>query len=224
MATQYKTGRHNVNLNTTNTSLARGNNSIALEEVLTPSNIILQIDHEAEARVNVAPALVSVPAPGFTVRAVSEPVPNQVTLHGPRSLLGRYNVVYTEERELTNLRSNVTITLPLETPHGYGLWLDPDSVRISLEVVPVKTRTFKDVPIVVYNSPVNRNVTLDPSTVDIELTGPPSEIDLLNVNAIAASVDFQERSPLQQARVKVDVPSRYQLRDVDPDSVTISFE
>ncbi len=224
MATQYKTGRHNINLNATNTSLTRGGNTVALEDVLTPSNIALHIDHEAEVQVNVSPALITTPAPGFTVRSISEPVPPKVTLHGPRSLLGRYNVVYTEERELTNLRNNITIALPLETPTGYGLWLSPDSVRVSLEVVPVKTRVFKDIPVVVYNSPVNRTITVDPPAVDVELTGPPSEIDLLNANAIAASVDFQQRSPLQKAEVKVDIPSRYQLRGTDPDSVTISFE
>jgi hypothetical protein len=224
IVTQYKTGRHNINLNTGNTSLTHGGSAIVLEEVLTPSNIILQIDHEAEVQVNVAPALTSVPAPGFTVRSISEPVPSRVTLHGPRSLLGRYNLVYTEERELTNLRSNVTITLPLETPQGYGLWLEPDSVRITLEIVPVKTRVFERIPVVVYNSPVDRIVKVDPPTIDVEVTGPPGEIDLLNPNAIAASVDFETRTPEGNIGVKVDIPARYQLRNIIPDSVTISLE
>jgi len=224
LATKYKPGRHTINLSPANTSLTGTDGRIALEEVVSPSNITLQIDYEADALVVVTPQLIAMPEQGFAVRGVSEPQPEKVKVIGPRSLLGQFTTVLTEERELTGVRSDIDLKLALIAPDGYGVRLEPDSVLLQLEVVPVKTRIYEKIPVVIYNAPVQRKAGTDPAAIKVEVTGPPEDIDLLNENAVTASIDFLAQDPTRAAAVKVVVPSNFKVRRAVPDSVRIVFK
>jgi hypothetical protein len=81
-----------------------------------------------------------------------------------------------------------------------------------IEIVPVKTRLFERIPIIVYNSPGGKKVRPMPATIDIEMTGPPEEISKLNPNSLVASVDFDQLSPEDSAPIKIDCPSHFRVK------------
>ncbi len=223
-ASQFQAGRHNMTLNTGNTYLADGGNVVTLEEIVFPTSLLLNIDFRLEKSLRVVPDVIATPDDGYAVKIMSEPVPSEVTVIGPRSVVKGLSRVNTERKELTGLRNNISLTLPIIIPPGQDITVQPDSVRVSLEIVPVKTRVFDGIPVVVYNAPPRREVLINPAAIRVELTGPPAEIDLLNRNALIASVDYRLLDSNFTAAIKIDCPSHFQVRETSADSATISIQ
>ncbi len=221
-ATQYGTGRHTLSLSPVNTSLAATGNPVTVEGIVTPTSLTLDIDRVGEARIPVQPNLVIEADEGFAVARQSDPEPPDVSVRGAVSLVRALRSVSTVQREISGVRNNLNLTLPLVPPEGYGVSISPDSVRIEIEVVPVKTRVFENIPIVVYNVPAGGKVTIYPKVINVELTGPPEDIDLLNRNALVASVDYRHRDSLSQAPIKIDTPANFRVKKASADSVTFN--
>lgn len=220
-ATQLPTGRHAVNLTTANTSLSDAGHLVTLDEVVSPTSLTLNIDYKVERTVKVTSDINTIPDDGFAVSRISDPEPPEVTLIGARTQVRRFTTVRTEHKELTGLRNNLTLALPLAKPPGYGMVLEPDSVTVTIEIVAVKTRVFEDVPIVVYNAPPNKTVSTQPATLRIELTGPPEDIDALNRSALIASVDFRRIDASGMSSIKIDCPSHFKVKRSSAEAVRI---
>lgn len=210
-AAQYSPGTYNVDLTTSNALLADAG-IISLDEVIKPGSFLLDIDFLDQARAVVTPNLIITPDDGFAIKSVQRPNPYEITVQGARSLVQAITGLTTEQKEVSGLRNNVEVTLEVKHPEGYGLTIEPDSVQVSIEVVPVKTRLFENIPVIVYNSPTGKKVRPQPSTVDIEMTGPPDEINLLNRNALIASVDFGEFKTIDSVFIKIDCPNRFKVK------------
>lgn len=222
-ASQFQAGRHNMTLGTGNTFLADGSNLVTLEEIVFPTSLLLNIDFRLERSLRVVPDIIATPDDGYAVKTMSEPVPAEVTVIGPRSVVKGLNLVNTERKELTGLRNNISLTLPVLVPPGQDISIQPDSVQVTLEIVPVKTRVFDGIPVVVYNAPPGREVLINPAIIRVELTGPPAEIDLLNRNALIASVDYRLIDSTFTAPIKIDSPSHFQVKETSADSATLSI-
>ena len=158
---------------------------------------------------------------GFAVASISRPEPAQVIVSGPRSLLGGFSTIFTEHKKMTGLRNSLAVTLPLTAPVGHGITLDPDSATLMVQVVPVRTRVFNGVPVVLYNAPVDLRTAIRPRLVTVVLTGPPEEIDKLDVSALVASADYTKLDSSGRAALKVDCPTTFRVKSVSVDSVAI---
>jgi YbbR domain-containing protein len=222
IATGLTPGRHQLKLTASNAFLASPSSNVSLDEITSPSSITLFVDRLSEKKARVLPDIISEPDEGFAVAEISLTDPSEVTVTGPISVVNRINEVYTQQKELKGLRNNLNLTLALKKPNGYGLELEPDSASFTVRVVPVKTRVFNDVPIVVYNSPPNQTILAQPASVRIELTGPPDEIDLLNINALIASADFSETNASGRTALKIDCPTKFRVKYSSVDSVTLA--
>lgn len=214
-------GRHQLALSPTNTSLVTGGNLISLDEVVSPSVLELYIDRTSEVTLPVKADLKAVPDEGFAVASISEPEPAEVKVVGPRSLLGGFSTVFTEHKKIMGLRNSLEISLPLARPVGHGIELDPDSVTLRVQVVPVRTRVFDSIPIVLFNVPVDQPMVSRPPSVAVALTGPPDEIDSLDPSAVMASADYVKRDSLGRAALKVGCPAAFKVKSVSADSVSI---
>lgn len=221
-ALQFPAGRHQLTLTPANTTLIGGSNLISLDEVVTPTSLELYIDRKSEVSLKVEADLVAEADDGFAVASISKPQPDHVKVVGPRSLLSRFSTVFTEHKKMTGLRNSIEIILPLALPAGHGISLDPDSVTLSVEVVPVRTRVFKEIPIVLYNLPPNIPASSQPRRITVVLTGPPDAIDSLDSSVLVASADFASMDSSGRTAVKVDCPAVFRVKSVSVDSVTIS--
>ncbi|MGH8014861.1 MAG: CdaR family protein [Candidatus Zixiibacteriota bacterium] len=210
-ASQYPPGSHNFELTTANTMLADPG-VISVEEIVRPRTFMLDIDYFDERTIAVVSDLIIFPDEGYAVKTVQRPNPPEVTVRGARSILSKFEELTTEQKEVTGIRNNIEVVLKVLEPTGYGLSIEPDSVTLKIEIVPVKTRLFEKIPIVVYNSPGGKRVKPMPATIDIEMTGPPEEINLLNRNALVASVNFDQLSPEDSAPIKIDCPSHFKVK------------
>jgi YbbR domain-containing protein len=220
-ASQFEVGRHALNLTTGNTFLVYTSQFMSLDEIISPTTIQLEVDDEASTQVPVKADFEITADEGFAVGQNLIIVPEQVTLTGPESRLDRISEVMTEPRRLTGIRNPVTIDVALVTPSGFGYRLRPDSARVTVPVVPVKTRVYEGVPVVVFNAPPLVRVATEPSSLRVEITGPPEDIDLLNRNALTLSVDYRHINASSRAAVKVDLPPGFGLKRLSEDSVLI---
>ncbi len=220
-AVQFPPGRHNVDLTPINTSLFSAGNLVTLEKIIYPTTTELFIDRRSETLLSVTSDLTAVADDGFAVASISKPEPSEVTVVGPRTMLGSVGTVFTERKELTGLRNSLTVLLPLVKPDGYGMTLDPDSVMLKVEVVPVRTRVFDGVPILLFNVPPDTEATVDPVSVSVTLTGPPSEIDSLHFDAVVASADYALVGESGKVPVKIDCPSSLRVKSSSVDSVAV---
>ncbi len=220
-AVQFSPGRHNIDLTPINTSLSSAGNLVSLDKIVYPTATELYVDRRSETRLPVTSDLTALADDGFAVASITRPEPSEVTLVGPRSVLGTIGTVFTEHKELAGLRNSLTVLLHLVKPDGYGMTLDPDSVTLSVEVVPVRTRVFDDVPILLFNVPPDSEVTVDPAWVTVILTGPPVEIDSLRPGAVVASADYMLAGVSGKAPVKIDCPSILKVKSSSVDSVAV---
>lgn len=210
-ASEYPPGNYNFELTTANTLLSDAG-AVVLTEIVRPRTFLLDVDYHDETQARVIPNVIITPDEGFAVKTVQEPVPPSITIHGARSLLSEIQQVTTEQKEVNGIRNNIEVVLKVEPPVGYGITIEPDTVRLNIEIVPVKTRLFEKIPIIVYNSPAGKRLRPSPATVDIEITGPPDEINLLNRNALIASVDFNKLKTEDSAPIKIDCPNHFKVK------------
>ncbi len=223
-ATQYQAGRYSLSLSKLNTFLVYTEDLISLDEVISPVTVPLEIDVESASSVKVVPDLDVSADEGFAIGQELVVVPPTVRLTGPRSKVGLITSLPTEPKKLGGLKNPVTMRLALIPPKGFGFHLAPDSVTVTVPVVPVKTRVYEDIPVVVFNAPPDVVVTTDPKVVRLEIIGPPDDIDLLNRNALTASVDYRRQNTENRAGIKVDCPPNFRLKRASDQSVHIQVD
>jgi len=222
-ASNLSEGRYELELTNDNTFLVDAEN-VTLDKIILPGSINMFIDQLSEKKVKVKTLLIPLPDEGYAIRKISIPQPSEVTLTGARSILRSLNFIATEEKTITGLRTDLTVTVPLSVPEDFGITVSPDSVTLALEVVPVKTRIFDKIPIVIYNNPVNISVTTKPSFIRIELTGPPEEIDQLDPGTLIASIDYNKIDSYGFTEISIDCPSIFIIKKTSANTARIVVE
>jgi YbbR domain-containing protein len=221
VATKLGIGENTLNLSPENTVLVSGSKNISIDEVRSPSPIELSIDLESSVELPILPLVTTTPDDGFAVSGKIEVSPSRALLTGPRSVVRNLKYLSTANRELSGLRSSLSFAVPLTLPAGVKAEVEPDSVQVTVQVVPVKTRVYENLPIVVYNTPPGMRVITSPARTRVEITGPPEDIDLLNRNSLTASVDFHAKSGIGFAKLKVDCPANFRVKRLADDSVRV---
>lgn len=220
-ANQYQAGRFNMTISSLNTALAQQTSEVSLDEVIAPTVIRLEIDHEDSTEVPVEADIDAASGDGFAIGHQLRVEPEKVILTGPRSNLDEVKAVKTRHKQLESLRNTVTVRLPLVPPEGYGFGVHPDSVAVTIPVLPVKTRVFEDIPIALLNAPPGP-VRIQPDRVTVEITGPPEEVEALAVNAVVATADFRQLDPDGRVAIKVEFPPGFKLKALSIDSVRVA--
>jgi hypothetical protein len=219
---KLQSGEHVFNLTPENTSLINVSKNVRIDEIVFPNPIEVDVDVESKVELPVQPEVTISPDDGYAITGRVEVLPPRVMVTGPKSILRSLKSVHIENRELSGIRNNITIAARVEPPQGYGIKIEPESVIVKMNIVPVSSKVFESIPVIVYNTPSNRSITPNPQSVRIELTGPPDEINLLNRNSITASVDFRQRDSLTgMAPIKVDCPANIRVKKISNDAIRI---
>ncbi|MEA1981281.1 MAG: CdaR family protein [candidate division Zixibacteria bacterium] len=212
-ASQFQAGRHNLTLSIGNTFLTISEDEITLGKIISPTSLQIYIDQKLDKKIKVIADLTTFPDPDYAVDKITAPMPNEITITGPRILIRKIDSIKTEHRLLTGLRNDITLNLPLVPPKGNHIFIEPDSVTIDISVVPVKTKLFESIPVVIYNSPSDKTFNVEPSSIKLELTGSPGEIDRISSDIITASIDYLQIDSNHFAPIKVVCPPRFIVKN-----------
>ena len=219
-ATNFGIGEHILTLSSNNTDLIRPGGDLSIEEIISPAQLRLTIDELATHRVVVRPNFVTEAAEGYAISGPIDLRPDSVTLSGPQSIVRTIESVDTEQRSLSGIRDEITMTVAVSPPRP-GISVRPDSVQAHVLAVPVKTRVFEGIPVRIFNVPPDSQITSMPATVRVELTGPPHHIDILEPAAITASVNYRNVDTSGGAPLKIDVPPTFRVKNISENSVRI---
>lgn len=214
-------GRHTLILSPENIQLHTPRKNVVLEEVIAPAQWEIEIEPKVTMELPITPTVIATPEDGFAVSRRIEATPDRAKLTGPRSVVRQLSSLITEAKELTGLRSSVTIRAKIAIPNVLSMHVEPDSVTLRIDVVPVKTRIYDNLPVAVYNAPPDYTIRTNPPSVRVELTGPPEDIELVNRNALTAAVDYRKMTRDGMAAVSVDCPASFRVKAVSVDSVRI---
>jgi hypothetical protein len=220
-ATKFNSGDYTLNLSPENVSLVNPSKSIAIDEVKSPAAVEMSVDIESTVDLPILPLVNISCDDGFAVGGKIDVSPSRAQLTGPKGVVKTLKSVTTVARELTGLRSSISIWAPVAAPPGYRMKVQPDSVQLKIPIIPVKTRTYDNLPIVIYNAPVGMRVATSPAHTQVEVSGPPGEIELLNRNSLTASVDYRAKSVNGYSPLKVDCPTNFHVKHCADDSARI---
>jgi len=219
-AGQFGRGHYRLDLSRSNISLTVPQ-SVILEDVISPVQLQLEIDTTSTADVPVLVNINVTADEGFAIVPTMKTDPATILVIGPRSKMSEIKEIITGSILLSGLRNNVEVTLPLVLPDIYGFTIIPESVKVTINVVPVRTRVFENLPVIIFNLPPSQTATPDPATVRVELSGPPEEVSKLNSNAITASVDFREIDSAGVGLLRVDCPSHISVKKTSTNTVIV---
>jgi hypothetical protein len=214
-------GRHTLTMTPENTQLYTPRKNVVLEEVLSPAQWEFEIEPKVTIELPISPMVIASAEEGFAVSRRIDATPDRASLTGPRTLVRQFSGLLTQAAELANLRNSVTIRAAVVIPDPSNMIVEPDSVTLRINVVPVKTRIYDNLPVAVYNAPPEHSVRTNPTSVRVELTGPPEDIELVNRNALTAAVDYRKMTREGMAAVSVDCPTSFKVKSVSVDSVRI---
>ena len=219
--TSLKPGTHQVDLTTSNVSFHIGNELLYLAAVLHPMSFTAEIDLMSSLKLGITPDIKIIPAEGFALASQAVCDPDRVLVKGPKSAIEKLKGVSTMYQEFTGLKSSTSFFAHVRQPGVAGVSAEPESVRVIVDIVPVKTRLFEKIPVVVFHSPATENIKVVPSTVNLELTGPPDQIDLLNRNTLVASIDYRRLSRSGYGDIAIDCPSGFAVKKSSADSALV---
>lgn len=212
-------GQRDVRLDQSNVSLVESDD-IKFHEIIRPKNFRFTLDRLESKTLPVAGRVTVRPAPGFAVGASGEIRPETITVRGPRATLQGMSSVFTEARELVDVRSDIALSLALDSAGLYGIEFDPDVVTFRTEVTAVRERSFDHVPVALFNAP-DGPLELTPSEITLIISGPETEIDQLDAGQISVSANFRKRDSFGMIPLQVSLPSRLKLVNIS-DSLTLA--
>ncbi|MBK7142129.1 MAG: YbbR-like domain-containing protein [bacterium] len=215
------TGHHTLYLTPENIQLYAPFKNVVLEEVISPVQWEIEIDPKVTVELPVSPTIIASPDEGFAVSSRVQATPAKAKLTGPRSIIKTLSFLLTEPKELNGLRNSITVPAALAVPAGMSMKVEPETVMVRIDVVPVKTRVYDNLPVAVYHLPPDYLAKTNPPSVRVELTGPPEDIELLNKNALTVAADYRHMTKEGMAVISVDCPANFRVKAVSVDSVRI---
>ncbi len=218
--TSISTGRQRIVLDPSNTLFVDPLDGLVLTSVLAPVTLNLDIDREGSSVLPVE-VVAEGSDDGLAIGEVQMVEPAVVTVYGPSRLVERIPSITTVPIRLSGLRGEVTLRAAVAPPDSVGFRLRPDSVTVRFTVVAETERTFRNLPIVVFNSPPDQTVLTRPGVIDVTLSGPPDQLETLTASQLTASVDYRFASGDGTAVVRLDFPNRLRLISLSQDSVSV---
>lgn len=212
-------GQRDVRLDQSNVSIIESE-GIEFHEIIRPKNYRFTLDRLESKTLPVISRITVRPAPGFAVSASGEITPATVTARGPRATLQGVSHVSTEVREFADVRSDLALTLALDSAGFYGVEFDPDHVIYRTKVTAVRQRSFEHVPVALFNAP-DGYLELTPSEITLIISGPETDINQMDAGQISVSANFRKRDSLGRIPLQVSLPSRLELVNIS-DSLTLA--
>lgn len=172
--------------------------------------------------VAVVPAIVGEPAYGYTLLGIRI-TPQTVTLSGsPRALAPVQNVT-TEPVNIAGVTRDFVQEVAVVAPPEVEV---SGRVRVAVQVAAaVAVTTVRGIKVQPPRAPAGMSVSLQPSTVMIQIQGPVNMVNRLRAADFTARVDMvdfeQER---QRAQVRVQAPPQIEVLSITPAGVTVTVK
>lgn|GEM_PF-1218775 len=190
-------------------------------DVIYPDSLEFILDDILEKELKVISNIYVKTSPGYTVVGNIKLVPPTVKLIGPKSKLMNLINIDSDSVALLNANRNTTINLKLKSVDILGSMIIPQSVEALVKIEKLGERKITGISVTVRNIPRSRDVILEPSTIDVTISGAISIISGIGIDDIKATADYRAFNPRRSNRVivKVDIAENTDIMEVFPKEV-----
>jgi len=205
----------------------RGRGGAPLEGVsairVRPDRFLLHFELRAIKTVPVIPNMSRVSlADGYVMSDSVRVEPDVVALNGPESTVAGIESVATAPVPGTELNESISVDVPLVSPDESGLVaLSATSVSVAVSVEPQAERASPGIPLVV-SAPDPAGLRVEPSLVDVRLSGPRSAVEAVRPEALSPRVEVA--GPADVGRplpILLTPPAPFVTVTVEPDSARV---
>ncbi|MFQ5607040.1 MAG: hypothetical protein ACE5GA_03765 [Candidatus Zixiibacteriota bacterium] len=218
---QMQIGQRDIRFSAANVAIVQPE-GIEFRGIVRPLHYRFTLDRIESKAIPVVSRVTVHPAPGFTVGSGEAVSPREVIASGPRSSLQRYSRVYTETKELFDVRTDFDLSLRIDSAGAYGIEFDPPAVTYHVVVTVVRERSFESIPVALFNPPEGP-YELIPETVSLIISGPEREINQIDRGQISVSADFRRRDATGRTTLQVSLPSRLSLVNISDSLALVRF-
>ena len=187
-----------------------------------PNQIHLHFEPRARKVVPVVPQLRIGLADGYVFADSVRAEPGSVTVEGPESSVLRVDSVVTLPITRRDLDESISVEIPLENPVADSLLeLSWPTVRVTLSVEARAERVFPGLPVSVSGAGTEA-LRVEPSLVDVRLSGPRSTVEAVRPEALLPQVVLSGLADIGTTLpIRLAAPAAFVEISVDPDSVRV---
>lgn len=187
----------------------------------TYQSISVQLDDKARKRIPLALQTNIRTASEYQFTVPPHPVPDSITIYGPKSIIEKIDVWQTELIELEGIKENTEPTVALLPHSNTEVSFDPPQVICNINVEQFTQKTL-EVPIQIINAPDTLLLTIHPSKTKITCRVGLSSYDKVDATQFAAVADFMKVDVNNSNYVPVkltQVPDFVKNTDAQPQNV-----
>lgn len=175
-------------------AMVKGSDGRALVDVralsVSPNRVRLHFQPRAQKVVPVSPRLRIDLAQGYVLSDSVRVDPPAVAVSGPQSAVADIDSVATTPIVREDLRESTSVEVMLEQPDpGSQVTLSSSSVRLTLSVEPEGQQVFRGIPVRVGGVDASV-VRVEPSLVDIRITGPQSAVSAIRPETLSPRIEL----------------------------------
>ena len=192
---------------------------------VTPPMISLDLEHAAQRRIPVQPAVEGEPAPGFVPGAVTAK-PDSVEVIGPASRVKALVAATTEPVSVEGQRATVSDTVTVGVPDGAVRLVEATRADVTVEILPAPVeRVLTGVPIRWRNLNAGLTARIQPQTTDVTVRGRRDAVDAMRAETVDAFVNLAGLGPGQyNLRVEFDPTESFGVSATEPAAVQVTIK
>ena len=192
--------------------------------ILPSKNLKVWLDYSMEKKLKVQPEVKVAPAEGFEKVGELHYNPEEVTISGPRMWVRDLKVISTQEIVIEDADEPVSDQVDLVLPEGYNLALSSSKINFSQNIERTVERTISRLPVELTNVPKRREITIQPDSIDVIISGAESMVQKIGAEQIRVTVNCADvkRNETVMLPVQVKLPPKVNLNRAQPDSVEAS--
>ena len=191
-------------------------------EVVSPRNIIINLDQYLVKKVPIKSQLLVSTEPGYV--QVGDPLfsPDSISIGGPQEIVNGIEFVKTEKDTFLNLNISVEDDLFIINPNKL-VDFDPKKVGGYINIQPISETIITSIPVNLINKPNNVEVFVNPSTVSLTIVGGLNQVANTLPQDILVTIDFRDWRPDKQFySPKIDIPNNlFKWENLSPNNLEI---
>ncbi len=213
-----------VGLSAANVVIPR-DSDVQVLEVRDPKSLDIEVERQEHRRLRVEPVTEGQLADGFYKLAAAVSMPESVTVYGPSGVVRSMGSVKTAPLSIDGRRSRIEAARRIVFDGDWNLHAVPKEVRVLLEVEGTQVVHLSGVPIDFRREPGFSSVELEPTTAELDLSGPEHIVTRLKPEDVTVLVDARGLPRgVHELLPDVTVPDKVKVLGTNPVRFTVRLQ
>lgn len=196
---------------------------VTLVSVVEPTRMRLTFDRLASKVVPLVASAEGEPARGCLLVGKALAEPEEVTLRGPEGTVRVIPHLGTSPVYIEGLSASATIGTRVLPPRGRGFQVEPESVFVHVTIEPEEQQQFDSISVRLVHGR-NLEGLVSPSTIDLLVSGPESQMATLAASMISVFIDVSDLQAGEYVLpARIDLPPGIALMKADPKVFSVAL-